>query len=69
VTWTSPADKTLFLAETRLMFSVLRPNAFATITGITDEPPVWWYVLGYSRPPFGTRHMEGVREAERARRR
>ena len=52
-----------FHAELRAAFTMRRPSAFMTITGIADGVPP-------AKPiPLWTRHMLGVREAERYRRR
>lgn len=72
------------MARFRMEFAVTRPTAHAKISGITGDggPPVpagWAFNLetglvgrvwgGEWYPPLWTRHMAGVREAERAKRR
>lgn len=62
------------LVRMRLGFALARPSSHVKITGIVDGPASPYaprLVLvgpGLWRPPLWTRHMLGVREAERDRR-
>jgi len=58
-------NQTAFRAEMRNAFTVRRPSALMTITGLTDD---------FRPPPINlgrlyTRHMRGIIEMERAERR
>jgi hypothetical protein len=57
-------DTSRLIAGLRLEFAVNRPNAHAVITGITSDA-----ITVAPWPPLWTRHMLGVQEAERDRRR